>query len=212
MQGASRDPSGERNGDPASQPRSTFSHYLPRLRREFYQGDAVVFWTLPVAYRARGWLDTGFHSAFREMMLHAAAREGLLCPAYCLMPDHLHLVWMGVRRESDQRNGMKFLRAQIGPFLEPAQFQHQAHEHVLTPAERRRQAFSLACADYVLLNPLRAGLVKAPPDWPYSGAVVQGYPRANPFAADYWRWFWERYYELREPGIEQRVLPPREME
>src|SRR5437867_8679198 len=85
--------------------RSDFSHYLPRLRREFYQADAVVFWTMPVAHRARSWLDDHFHAAFREMMLHAAAREGLLCPAYCLMPDHLHLVWMGLRRDTDQRNG-----------------------------------------------------------------------------------------------------------
>jgi hypothetical protein len=25
--------------------RSAFSHYLPRLKREFYQADAVVFWS-----------------------------------------------------------------------------------------------------------------------------------------------------------------------
>ena len=42
-------------------------------------------------------------------MLHAAAREGLFCPVYCLMPDHLHLVWMGLRLDTDQLNGMAFL-------------------------------------------------------------------------------------------------------
>ena len=151
---------------PDPKPRSAFSHYLPRLRREFYQADAVVFWTMPVAHRGRGWLSEGFHAAFRELMLHAAAREGLLCPAYCLMPDHLHLVWMGLRRSCDQRNGMKFLRAELGRFLRPARFQHQAHDHVLKPKERQRHAFSVACADYVLFNPLKAGLVKAPGDWP----------------------------------------------
>ena len=38
-----------------------------------------------------------------------AAREGLACPIYCLMPDHLH-TWfeMGLRRNSDQLNGMAF--------------------------------------------------------------------------------------------------------
>src|ERR1039458_8165160 len=107
---------------PNQNPRSTFSHYLPRLRREFYQADAVVFWTLPVEHRARGWLSESFHAAFRELMLHAAAREGLLSPAYCLMPDHLHLVWMGLRADSDQRNGVKFLRAQLGRFLRPVRF------------------------------------------------------------------------------------------
>ena len=70
---------------PEPRRRSAFSHYLPRLKRVFYQADAVVFWTLPVSYRQQGWLTDGFHAVFREMMLHAAAREGLLCPAYCLM-------------------------------------------------------------------------------------------------------------------------------
>ena len=162
--------------------------------------------------RQQGWLDERFHAVFREVTLHAAAREGLLCPAYCLMPDHIHFVWMGLRRETDQRNGVKFFRAQIGPFLKPARFQHQAHDHLLTPEERKRSAFTLACADYVLLNPLKAELVKKPSDWPYLGAVIPGYPRANPFDHDYWPWFWERYSAMREPGIEKRTLPPREME
>ena len=193
-------------------PRSTFSHYLPRLRREFYQADAVVFWTMPIAHRARGWLSESFHAAFREMMLHTAMREGLLCPAYCLMPDHLHLVWMGLRRESDQRNGAKFFRAQLSRCLVPARFEHQAYDHVLKPEERQRHAFSVACADYVLLNPLKAGLVKTPGDWPYLGAVVPGYPRLNPLDGEYWPWLWKHYWAAREPGIERRVLPPREME
>jgi REP element-mobilizing transposase RayT len=193
-------------------PRSTFSHYLPRLRREFYQADAVVFWTMPIDQRARGWLSESFHAAFREMMLHTAVREGLLCPAYCLMPDHLHLVWMGLRRESDQHNGTKFLRAQLSRFLVPARFEHQPHDHVLKPEERQRHAFSVACADYVMLNPLKAGLVKAPGDWPYLGAVVAGYPRLNPLDGDFWPWFWKHYWTARESGIERRVLPPREME
>ena len=75
---------------------------LPRLQREFYSGYAVVFWTLTLEHRAQGWLNVCFHARFRELMLHAAARSHLLCPAYCLMPDHLHLVWMGLRQQSDQ--------------------------------------------------------------------------------------------------------------
>jgi hypothetical protein len=192
--------------------RSAFSHYLPRLLRSFYEADAVVFWTMPVACRAEGWLDARFHAAFREIMLHAAAREGLLCPAYCLMPDHAHLVWMGLRSQTDQRNGIKFLRTQLGPHLRPARFQHQAHDHVLTQPERERAAFSLACSDYVLLNAWKAGLASEPSAWPYLGAVIPGYPSASPFAAGYWEWFWRRYAEMREPGIENRVLPPRQME
>ncbi|HEU5126264.1 MAG TPA: hypothetical protein VFW05_19630, partial [Verrucomicrobiae bacterium] len=93
-----------------NEPNFNRAFYLPRLPREYYQGDAVVHWTLPISHRQQGWLQERFHAAFRELMLHAATREGLFCPTYCLMPDHLHLVWMGLRLDSDQRNAMAFLR------------------------------------------------------------------------------------------------------
>lgn len=96
--------------------------YLPRLTREHYQGDSVIHWTMPIARRGTGWLNELFHARFRELMFHAAARENLFCPAYCLMPDHIHLLWMGLRHESDQRSGMKFLREHLGAALNPHRF------------------------------------------------------------------------------------------
>ena len=100
-------------------PRPPRAYSLPRLPPEYYQGDAVVHWTLTVFDRATGWLSDSLHSRFRELMLHAAAREGLFCPTYCLMPDHIHLIWMGLRLESDQRNGMSFLRRYLEPVGSP---------------------------------------------------------------------------------------------
>jgi len=91
--------------------------YLPRLERHFYQAFAVVFWTHTIEDRATGWLNDSFHRDFRELLVHAGAREGLFCPAYCLMPDHFHVVWMGMRLESDQINGSQFLRKQVNRLL-----------------------------------------------------------------------------------------------
>ena len=73
----------------------------------------MVHWTITLTDRATGWLDGLFHFRFRELLLHTAAREGLFCPTYVLMPDHMHLVWMGLRAGSDQRNAMKFLRKHL---------------------------------------------------------------------------------------------------
>ncbi len=88
------------------------------------------------------------------MMLHVAARENLFCPVCCLMPDHLHLVWMGLRKDTDQRNGMSFLRSQLEAQLAPVRFQHQAHDHVLREHERGQSAFENA-ADHIVENPVR---------------------------------------------------------
>jgi putative transposase len=181
--------------------------YLPRLPREYYQADSVVHWALPIALRERGWLGDWFHAAFRELMLHAAAREGLFCPTYCLMPDHLHLVWMGLRLDSDQLNGMAFLRTHLEPKLAPQAFQHQAHDHVLKQEERRRNAFAGVCS-YILENPLRAGMVKAPVEWPYLGALVAGYPELHPLQSDFWPLFWKLYGQARHPDAGSIRRPP----
>jgi len=174
------------------------SFYLPRLAREDYQGDAVVHWTLPVAMRTAGWLNAAFHAQFREVMLHAASREGLFCPTYCLMPEHIHLIWMGLRRDSDQRNGMKFLREHLGPALRPHRFQHQAHDHVLREEDRQRGAFARICF-YILANPVRAGLIRESETWPYGGAVIAGYPTLHPLEDDFWPKYWRLFQQMRQP-------------
>ena len=197
-----RDEDGQRNRDPLNR-----AFYLPRLPREYYQGDAVVFWTLTVAQRVKGYLSERFHLRFRELMVHAMVRGGLLCPVYCLMPDHLHLVWMGLRRESDQINGMVFLRTHLEPELAPAQFQHQAQDQVLREEQRRRNAFAKVCF-YIAANPVRAGLVAEGGKWEYTGCVVPGYPKLDIGAEDYWEKFWKIHGKLRQPDAGEIKRPP----
>ncbi|MDB6025265.1 MAG: hypothetical protein JWM68_1488 [Verrucomicrobiales bacterium] len=181
---------------------------LPRLSHEFYQGDAVVHWTLTTFDRAQGWLNESLHQRFRELLLHAAAREGLLCPIYCLMPDHIHLVWMGLRFDTHQLNGMAFLRTHLEPLLSPKKFQPQPHDHVLSQQERQRNAFANVCF-YNLNNPIRAELVAECGEWSFHGAVVQGYPTLHPLQEDFWRIFWQRYEQTKESDAGNRKLPPR---
>ena len=158
--------------------------------------------------RGTGWLNDSVHLKFRELMLHTAAREGILCPAYCLMPDHIHLIWLGLRRDADQRNGMSFLRTYLEPLLLPHKFQPQAYDHVLREEERKRGAFARICF-YILANPVRAGLIKDTGTWPYCGAVVPGYPRLHPLAEDFWPKFWKCFQEFRRPDAGGHKLPPR---
>jgi len=179
-------------------------HHLPRLAPEFYRGCAVVQWTLTLERRATGWLDDPFHRQFRELLLHAAVREGLFCPVYVLVPDHLHLLWMGLRVDSDQRNAMKFLRKHLAvelawrsPTGVEFELQKQSHDSVLREKDRMRGAFEKPCF-YLLDNPCRKKLVEHPRDWLHPGAVVPGYPFLHPLAEDFWEQFWKIYMENRE--------------
>lgn len=180
---------------------------LPRLPREYYQADAAIFWTLTVFDRTKGWLTPSFHQRFRELMLHAATREGLLCPIYCLMPDHLHLVWMGLRRDTDQINGMAFLRSYLEPELSPAMFQPQPQDEVLREEQRKRNALTKV-SFYIAANPSRAGLIAETATWPYTGCVVPGYPKLNPSGEDFWPKFWRIHGKLRQPDAGNITRPP----
>jgi putative transposase len=123
------------------------------------------------------------------------------------MPDHLHLVWMGLRLESDQLNGMAFLRTHLEPKLMPQKFQHQAHDHVLKEKDRRRNVFARIC-NYILENPLRAELVKHPDEWMFSGTVVPGYPTLHPLQEYFWPKFWKLYAQSKHPNAEKILRPP----
>ena len=124
------------------------------------------------------------------------------------MPDHIHLMWLGLRRDSDQRNGMSFLRTHLEPLLSPRKFQPQAHDHVVREEERKHGAFAKICF-YILANPVRAKLIKETEAWPYCGAVVPGYPKLHLLEEDFWPLFWKLFQEFRQPEAGERKLPLR---
>jgi putative transposase len=180
--------------DSQQQPDRSENKWLPRLEKAHYQGHAVVFWTFVVNQRRTGWLDSSFHARFREMMLHAMAREMLLCPVYVLMPDHLHFILAGTAPTSDQRKAISFLRTHLKPH--PAEWQNQAHDHVLREHEFERNAFQKT-VHYILQNPVRANLENDSTAWPWLGCCIPGYPTLHPTMDSYWDKFWKIYWMKR---------------
>ncbi|MBN8460160.1 MAG: hypothetical protein J0M04_20225 [Verrucomicrobia bacterium] len=165
---------------------------LPRLPKSHYRGKAWVHWCMSTRARDTGWLDDTMHNSVRELLLHVLGRYRLHCPAYCLMPDHAHFLWMGTGGNTCQLDAAKLFRkwwnvrlAERGTGL-----QKQAYDHVLAEDERHRDAFENA-EIYILRNPQRAGLVEEWHSWPYLGAMVPGYPEiaVHPISA-YWPKFW----------------------
>lgn len=163
--------------------------HLPRLARAAYQGQAAVHWTFTLQNRARGWLTPGFHQIWQLTLLHTCARHQLVSPLYVLMPDHAHLLLLGLHADSDQWLATNFLRRHTRGALAPQDWQKQTHDHVLSEAERSREGFA-SVAHYIRENPVRAGLVSEADRYPYLGNCVPGYPDFNPNADDYWERFW----------------------
>ena len=178
--------------------------YLRRLEAGAYQGQAYVHWSMSMEDRKKGWLIPIFYYKFREILTHTVFRYGLCCPIYCCMPDHIHLLWIGILDGSDQRNAAKFFRTQLNPILAKlgARFQPQPYDHVLREEDREQSAFEQV-VEYIARNPERAGLVQADAfrEYKYTGCLVPGYPDLNPWQYKFWDLFWRIYNNLRAEGL-----------
>jgi putative transposase len=184
---------------------------LRRLPDEFYQGDAFVHWILTVDQRKTGWLIPIFFYRFRELLTHTMFRYSITCPIFVCMPDHFHLLWLGLADDSDQKVAMKYFRKHLNDALGKMgfQLQRQPFEHVLHEGERERGAFENA-ADYIARNPERKGLVQIDGygTYRFTGCLVPGYPELKPFEKDYWDRFWRTYSYLRSHGIVRGMNKP----
>jgi len=176
--------------DPADLPHGRMKRRPP----EFYHGQACVHWNMTIAGRRTGWLTDAFHARFREIQLHALSRFHLLCPVYCLMPDHLHLLWLGLGLTSDQDKAAAFFRRHVNAALKEHNFelQKQPWDVVLDGPARERGAL-VQTAFYIAENPARAELVTAAPAWPFSGAQAAGYPQFDWRDPDYDVRIWKIY-------------------
>ncbi len=178
--------------------------YLKRLPDGYYQGRAYVHWSMAIQDRSTGWLCASFHLEFREILTHAMFRYGVCCPIYCCMPDHIHLLWIGILESADQRVAAKFFRKHLNRLLSKSKvkLQGQGYDHVLREEEREKDAFETV-AEYIARNPERAGLVPADhyDEYEFTGCVVPGYPELHLWQEDFWTRFWRTYSYLCSNGL-----------
>ena len=119
--------------------------------------------------------DDRDRATFLSLLGKAVARHDWICHAYCLMPNHYHLV-LDARSEQLSR-GMQQLNGGY------ARHFNDRHEHGGHLFEGRFRAAPIesdehlaAAREYVLANPVRAGLCASVADWPWSGcpSLVSG--------------------------------------
>jgi REP element-mobilizing transposase RayT len=173
---------------------------LKRLPPEYYRGFAWVHWTLTSEDRQQGWLDALFLYKFRELLTHVAFRDRIACPIFCLMPDHVHLLWCGLTETSDQRLAMRHLRTDMNDCLKRIgyELQKQPYDHVLKDEELERDAIE-SLVEYIARNPERKGLVGEDEFavYPYTGCLLPGYQQIRLFEPHSWDRVWRTLAFLR---------------
>lgn len=105
-------------------------------------------------------------------MLEARRRSGVRILAFCLMPNHFHLLI----KESEKKMVSRFLQQLQGAY---AKYFIQKHKHsgrvfqgVFKSKHIKTDAYYEQIVQYIHQNPVRKGLVKSQKDWPYSSAVI----------------------------------------
>ncbi len=154
--------------------------------------------------RKTGWLTPTFYYQFREILTHAVFRYSFACPIHCLMPDHMHLLWIGIDDRSDQLKASAYFRKRLNESLRKlgCEFQHQPYDHVLKNEERIETEVT-NLVDYIARNPERKQLVEVDHFWqyPYTDCLVPGYPELKIRQPDFWLRFWRIYSFLCKHGL-----------
>jgi putative transposase len=106
--------------------------------------------------------------------LQTATVESFEILAYCFMPDHLHAVAEGLTANADLRRFVRLAKQRTGCLFARAHRERLWQESFLDRTLRREDALADVIR-YVINNPVRAGLVETPADYPYWGS--QAYSR-----------------------------------
>jgi putative transposase len=106
---------------------------------------------------------------YRRLIATAARRAGVEIWAYCLMPNHVHLIVTPTNRDGLRATFAEAHRRYTGAIN--ARFQWTGHLFQgRFGAVVMDEPHLLAATRYIALNPVAAGLVSRAEDWPWSSA------------------------------------------
>jgi putative transposase len=130
-----------------------------------FSGPNWVFLTVCTKGRARWLAQPSVHRALHAIWLHEAT--AWLVSDYLLMPDHLHLFCAPRDLHFSIERWIAFWKDRLSKTCKEAELlQRGGFHHRLRDGENYSQKWQ-----YVRENPVRAGLVSKPENWPYQGRV-----------------------------------------
>jgi len=123
---------------------------------------------------------------FLTWLENTVKRYDWYCHAYCLMGNHYHLL---IETNTPALSkGMKYLN---GTYTQYFNRQHQRVGHVFQGRFKailvQKEAYLLELARYIVLNPVRAQMVRSAKDWPWSSyRATAGYTDNHPCLTTDW--------------------------
>ena len=144
----------------------------PRLSDFNYTGRYEYFLTFCTYRRVPHFRDERIVSLVAAQLLHCSRTFEIAIHVYAAMPDHVHVVAQGLTdaadllafmREFKQQSGWQFRRDHHGKL-----WQGSFYDHV-----RRQEENFGEMIEYVVNNPVNAGLASTPEDYPFWDSFTQ---------------------------------------
>ena len=157
-------------GNEARSPNNPRRRKEHRLPPEAYRGHQLVAFTACTRRRIRGLANAEIVAGMVPLLTRATQDCGCTVPIYTFMPDHLHVLILGTRDDSDAKSAMDEFKTLSGKWLarrgSRVAWQKNYYDRIIDGYGR--PDFQIP---YTALNPVRADLVPAPLDWPYTGSI-----------------------------------------
>lgn len=136
---------------------------------------------------------------FLKVLGQVCERFNWSCHAYCLMSDHYHLLV-----ETPDTNLSKGMRQLNGVYTQQVNRAHARVGHLFQGRFKgilvEKDSCLLELARYIVLNPVRAGMVHQPGQWPWSSyRATAGEEEAPPFLTT--DWLLRAFAEHREQAV-----------
>ncbi len=139
---------------------------MARPLRIEYEG-AVYHVTSRGNASAEIFLDDDDRMRFLEVLASVVERFGWICHAYCLMGNHYHLLV-----ETPQPNLSRGMQHLNGVYTQWFNRQHSRFGHLVQGRFKsivvEKESYLLELARYIVLNPVRAQMVRSARDWRWS--------------------------------------------
>jgi putative transposase len=140
-----------------------------RLPHVSYVGKARYFLTFCVRDRRAAFEEAELAGSAMTQFLRTATEEWFAILAYCIMPDHAHLLVEGLADDSDLRHFAKLAKQRSGAVHKRKTgqrlWQEGYFERILRDDDSGRDL-----ARYIVNNPVRKGLVASSSDYAHSGS------------------------------------------
>jgi REP element-mobilizing transposase RayT len=143
----------------------------PRIKGFDYLGPYRYFLTFCTIDRSTPFRNPSAAELVLTQFRSIAGASSFALLAYCLMPDHVHLLAEGKTADADLKRFAKRLKQATGQawaFRTGSRlWQEGYYDRVLRPGDDAK-----AVARYIVGNPVRAGLAASPAEYPYVGLDV----------------------------------------